>query len=72
METFSFGEALAFMKCDFKVIGPGGRVYCIENNKLVCYPKPKDRPKQKRYEVKLNVESILSNGWSLYEESNPK
>lgn len=67
MNKFSFEEALSFMKSDFKVIGPGGRVYCLEEGKLVCYPKPIERPKQKRVEVKLNVESILSNEWSLYE-----
>lgn len=67
MNKFSFEEALSFMKCGFKVMGPGNRVYSIENGQLICYPKPIDRPKQRRNEVKFNVESMLSNDWSLYE-----
>ena len=64
---FDFSEALSFMKCGMKVVGPGNRIYSIENEQIICYPKPTERPRQKRVEVKLNTESILSKDWYLYE-----
>lgn len=67
MNNFSFEEALSYMKSDFKVMGPGGRVYAIVDGNIVCWPKPIERPKQVRVEVKLNAEAVLSNNWSLYE-----
>ncbi len=66
-KNFPFEEALSFMKCGFKVLGPGNHLYSIENNTIVCYPLPTLRPRQKRVEVKVNAEAILSNEWSLYE-----
>lgn len=66
-KVFDFKEALSYMQCGMKVMGPGDRVYTIENGQLICFPKPIDRPRQRRVEVKLNVESILANNWKLYE-----
>ena len=67
IDKLDFGEALSWMKGGEKVIGPNGRMYAIENGQLVCYPKPVERPKQRRIEVKLSSESILYNDWKLYE-----
>lgn len=70
METFDFQEALSFMKCGLAVQGPGKRVYKIVDGQLICYPKPVERPKQWRVEIKLNVDAVLSKEWSLYEAAS--
>lgn len=70
MEKFDFQEALSFMKCGLAVKGPGNRVYRIIDGKLICYPKPVERPKQWRVEIKLNVDVVLSKEWSLYETAS--
>lgn len=67
MKTFDFAEALFCMECGLSVIGPGGRLYKMENNLIICYPKPIERPKQKRVEKKLTVDTILFKGWTLAE-----
>lgn len=70
-ETFDFRDALSFMMAGCSVMGPGNRVYKIENvngePRIICYPKL-ERPKQKRVEIKMNVDAILFTGWTLYEE----
>lgn len=68
METFDFGEALAFLKADMAVVGPNGRVYKMENNKIMCYPDIINRPKQKREEINFKIDSILYEGWYLFNE----
>lgn len=64
---FDFGEALAYMKADFKVTNSRGNIYYIENNKIYCIPKTQ-YPKGKREVVKLYVDAILTDDWSLINE----
>ena len=64
---FDFGEALAYMKDDFKVTNSRGNIYYIENDKVYCIPKTQ-HPKGKREVVKFYTDAILANDWSLVDE----
>lgn len=63
---FDFGEALAYMKADFKVTNAKGNIYYIENNKMYCIPK-NQYPNGKREVIRLYTDSIISNDWKLVE-----
>ena len=67
--TFDFTEALTQLKNGRSVIGPGGRLYKMNGKVILCYPKPKERPKQKRVETKFTVDTILYEGWTLVNET---
>lgn len=69
MDTFNFQEALSYMQSGFSVIGPKGRLYRMDGNTVICHPKPKDRPKQKRVETKFTVDTILYSDWTLADET---
>lgn len=70
-ETFDFRDALSFMMAGLSVKGPGDRVYRIEKvdgqDQIICYPKL-SRPKQRRIEIKMNIDAILYKGWTLFEK----
>lgn len=71
-ETFDFRDALSFMMAGLTVKGPGNRLYKMEtdadgNERIICYPKI-ERPKQRRVEIKLNIDAILYKKWTLYNE----
>lgn len=66
-QTFDFAEALFCMQCGLSVIGPGERLYKMDGNAIICYPKPKERPKQKRVETKFTADTILYKNWTLAE-----
>ncbi|MDY2736825.1 hypothetical protein [Intestinibacter sp.] len=55
------------MKADFKVTNSRGNIYYMENNKIYCIPKTQ-YPKGKREVVKLYVDAILTDDWSLIDE----
>ena len=63
---FDFGEALAYMKADFKVTNSKGNIYYIEDNKMYCIPKSQ-YPNGKREVVRLYADSIIANDWKLFE-----
>lgn len=69
MNTFDFQEALYYMESGFSVMGPGGRLYKMDGKTIICYPKPRERPKQKRVETKFTIDTILYKGWSLVDEA---
>lgn len=69
-DKFNFQEALSYMQSGFSVIGPGGRLYRMDGNVIICHPKPKERPKQKRVETKFTVDTILYEGWTLVNETD--
>lgn len=69
-DKFNFQEALSYMQSGFSVIGPGGRLYKMDGNVILCYPKPKERPKQKRVETKFTTDTILYEGWTLVNETD--
>ena len=64
---FDFGEALAYMKADFKATNSRGNIYYMENDKVYCIPKVQ-YPKGKREVIKFYTDAILANDWSLVEE----
>ena len=66
---FDFGEALAYMKADFKVTNSRGNIYYIENDKIYCIPKAQ-YPKGKREVVKFYTDAILANDWELLDKSD--
>lgn len=68
--TFNFQDALYYMQSGCSVIGPGGRLYRMDGNVIICHPKPKECPKQKRVETKFTVDAILYEGWTLVNEAN--
>jgi hypothetical protein len=67
MNKFDFKEALSFMECDMKVLGPDGNVYCMRDGVLIRYPKPVEQPKWFLIVANVRIELITSKNWSLYE-----
>lgn len=66
-ETFDFGEALAYLKADFKVTNSKGNIYFMEDGKICCMTPDQYPDGHKSGIVKFYTEAILRNDWKLVE-----